>query len=86
MHEIKFLEKRDKKGLVKFTDLADPDYNPNHNGHVDYERGMRRMHAVLDTGEVISGEAVHCVGRLEDVDHREGGARGHLQEAEASKD
>ena len=43
MHEIKFLEKRDKKGLVKFTDLADPDYNPKHNGHVDYERGMRRM-------------------------------------------
>ena len=58
MHEIKFLEKRDKKGLVKFTDLADPAYKPEHNGHVDYETGMRRMHAVLDTGEVISGVAV----------------------------
>ena len=58
MHEIKFLEKRDKKGLVKFTDLADPEYNPEQNGDVDYETGMRRMHAVLDTGEVISGVAV----------------------------
>ena len=58
MHEIKFLERRDYKGLVKFTDLADPEYKPEQNGDVDYETGMRRMHAVLDTGEVISGVAV----------------------------
>ena len=58
MHEIRFLEKRDKHGLVKFTDIADSGYDPDENGGVDYETGMKKIHAVLDTGEVISGVAV----------------------------
>ena len=58
MHEIKFLEKRNSGGLVKFTDIADPGYDPRANGGVDYETGMRRIYAVRDTGEVISGVAV----------------------------
>ena len=58
MHEIKFLEKRNKDGLVKFTDIAASNYAPQDNGNVDYEKGMKKIHAVLDTGEVISGVAV----------------------------
>ena len=58
MHEIRFLEKRDKKGLVKFTDISSPDYKPEDNGDVDYETGMKKIYAVLDTGEIVSGVAV----------------------------
>ena len=58
MHEIRFLEKRNGKGLVKFTDIAQSDYDPSVNGGVDYETGMKKIHAVLDTGEVVAGVAV----------------------------
>ena len=58
MHEVKFLERRNNAGLVKFTDIASPDYNPADNGEVDYERGMKVIHAVLDSGEVVEGVAV----------------------------
>ena len=58
MHEIRFLEKRNTKGLVKFTDIARRDYDPSQNGDIDYETGMKKIHAVLDTGEVVAGVAV----------------------------
>lgn len=58
MHEVRFLERRNTAGLVKFTDIASPDYNPTDNGSVDYERGMKVIHAVLETGEVVEGVAV----------------------------
>ena len=58
MHEIRFLETRNKAGLVKFTDIAHPEYRPEENGSVGYEEGMKRIHAVMDDGEVISGVPV----------------------------
>ena len=58
MHEVRFLERRNTAGLVKFTDIASPDYNPADNGEVDYERGMKVIHAVLESGEVVEGVAV----------------------------
>ena len=58
MHEVRFLERRNKAGLVKFTDIADPEYRPDENGNVGYEEGMERIHAVLDDGRVISGVPV----------------------------
>ena len=56
MHEINFLEKRNKAGLVKFTDIADPNYKPEGNGNISYEEGMKRIHAVKADGSVISGQ------------------------------
>ena len=58
MHEIRFLEGRNKAGLVKFTDIAHPEYKPEENGCVGYEEGMKRIHAVMDDGSVISGVPV----------------------------
>ena len=58
MHEVRFLERRNTAGLVRFTDIASPDYNPAENGEVEYERGMKVIHAVLETGEVVEGVAV----------------------------
>jgi len=58
MHEIRFLEARNKAGLVKFTDISHPDYNPGENGSVSYEEGMKRIHAVMEDGQVISGVEV----------------------------
>ena len=59
MHEINFLERRNTAGLVKFTDIASPGYKPEDNGGVDYEAGMKKIHAVLDTGEVLAQHAMH---------------------------
>ena len=58
MHEIRFLEGRNKAGMVKFTDIAHPEYKPEENGSVGYEEGMKRIHAVMDDGRVISGVPV----------------------------
>ena len=61
MHEVRFLQKRDlKRGTssVKFTDICDHDYDPALNGHVTYEEGMKKIHAVLPDGTVIKGLAV----------------------------
>ncbi|KAG5192631.1 hypothetical protein JKP88DRAFT_204080 [Tribonema minus] len=57
LHEIKFLEKRDINGNIKFTDLAAPDYNESspENGKIDYEAGMKVIHAVMKDGEVVQG-------------------------------
>jgi len=58
MHEVNFLKKRDRRGLVKFTDIADINYDPHKNGGVNYEAGMKKIHAVTETGEVIAGMEV----------------------------
>merc|ERR1739838_115291 len=55
VHEVKFLEKRDRKSYVKFTDINALDYDPALNGHVTYEEGMKKIHAVLTDGTVING-------------------------------
>ena len=58
MHEVKFLQKRDRNSAVKFTDLCALDYDPTQNGHVTYEEGMKKIHAVLPDGTVLKGLAV----------------------------
>ena len=55
MHEVRFLQKRDKKNLVKFTDICALDYDHESNGHVTYEEGMKKIHAVLSDGTVVKG-------------------------------
>jgi len=55
VHEVKFLEKRDRNSYVKFTDINALDYDPALNGHVTYEEGMKKIHAVLTDGTVING-------------------------------
>jgi predicted DCC family thiol-disulfide oxidoreductase YuxK len=54
LHEVRFLEKRDIHGAVKFTDLADLGYDETaaENGRVDFEEGMKYIHAVTRKGEV----------------------------------
>merc|ERR1711872_390421 len=58
MHEVRFLQKRDRNSAVKFTDLCALDYDPALNGHVTYEEGMKKIHAVLPDGRVLKGLAV----------------------------
>lgn len=55
MHEVRFLQKRDGKKLIKFTDICALDYDPEFNGNVSYEEGMKKIHAVLADGTVIRG-------------------------------
>ena len=58
MMEVNFLEKRDIKGLIKFTNLRDPGYNPGDHGNVTFESGMRKLRAVLPDGTVKVGVEV----------------------------
>lgn len=59
VREVNFLQKRDAgRGLVAFVDIADPYYNPEENGGVDFETAMGRIHAVLPDGTVIKNVEV----------------------------
>ena len=58
MHEVRFLQKRDRQSAILFTDLCDPDYDPAQNGNVTYEEGMKKIHAVFPDGTVVKGLAV----------------------------
>ena len=62
VREVNFLQRRDAgRGLVKFTDIASPDYRADANGGVDYETAMGRIHAVLADGTVIKNIEVFRV-------------------------
>ncbi|EWM27501.1 Putative thiol-disulfide oxidoreductase DCC [Nannochloropsis gaditana] len=58
MKEVTFLQKRDVDGNILFTDLNDPNFKAEENGGVDYEAGMKYIHAVLPDGEVVKGVEV----------------------------
>ncbi len=54
LREVNFLLKQDAgRGIVKFVDIADINYQPEDNGGVDFETAMGRIHAVLADGSVI---------------------------------
>ena len=54
LREVNFLLKRDAgRGIVKFVDIADPNYQPEANEGVDFATAMGRIHAVLPDGSVI---------------------------------
>ena len=58
MMEVEFLKKRDIENRIRFTDLQSPDYNPADHGNVSFERGMRKIRAVLPGGTVVTGVEV----------------------------
>ncbi len=59
LREVNFLLKRDAgRGIVKFVDIADPNYQPEDNGGVDFATAMGRIHAVLPDGNVIKNVEV----------------------------
>jgi predicted DCC family thiol-disulfide oxidoreductase YuxK len=59
MREVNFLREKDAgRGLVKFVDIADENYNPEENAGVDYETAMGRIHGILPDGTVVRDTAV----------------------------
>ena len=55
MMEVNFLQKRDIKELIRFTNLRDTLYNPVDHGNVTFESGMRKLRAVMPDGRVSVG-------------------------------
>jgi len=58
MKQVEFLIKRmdenpEYAGLVRFTNLADPSYDPKESGGVTYDDGMRHIHAITRDGRVF---------------------------------
>lgn len=59
LREVNFLRRHDRgRGLVRFTDIAAPDYDPSQHGEVDYATAMGRIHGVLADGRVIQNVEV----------------------------
>ena len=54
VREVNFLTKKDAgRGIVKFVDIADLDYDPRDNAGIDFATAMGRIHAILPDGTVI---------------------------------
>jgi predicted DCC family thiol-disulfide oxidoreductase YuxK len=54
IREVNFLLKKDAgRGIIKFVDIADRDYNPQENGNIDFETAMGRIHALTNGGTII---------------------------------
>ena len=59
LREVNFLQKKDAgRGIVKFTDIADINYDPAANGGVAFETAMGRIHAVRADGTLVKNVAV----------------------------
>ena len=59
LREVNFLQKKDAgRGLIKFVDIADDNYNPADNGGIDFETAMGRIHAVLADDNIIKNVEV----------------------------
>ncbi|MGK7888930.1 MAG: thiol-disulfide oxidoreductase DCC family protein [Leptolyngbyaceae cyanobacterium] len=59
LREVNFLRRKDAgRGLVAFTDVADPEYCPEDNGGVSFEAAMGRIHAVLPDNTAIKNVEV----------------------------
>ena len=59
LREVNFLTKRDAgRGRVIFVDIADPGYQPQDNGGIDFETAMGRIHAVLPDGTILKNVEV----------------------------
>lgn len=59
LREVNFLRKKDAgRGLVKFVNIAEDEYDPAHHGGVDFATAMGRIHAVLPDGTVIQNVEV----------------------------
>mmetsp|Transcript_14839 Transcript_14839/g.29133 ORF Transcript_14839/g.29133 Transcript_14839/m.29133 type:complete len:396 (-) Transcript_14839:315-1502(-) len=58
--EVDFLKAHDPEGRIRYTDITDPNYDPNQpgNGGVSFEDAMDRIHAVTSNGEVVQGVEV----------------------------
>ena len=59
VREVNFLTKKDAgRGIVKFVDIADLDYQPEDNAGIDFATAMGRIHAILPDGTVIKNVEV----------------------------
>ena len=59
LREVNFLRRKDAgRGLVKFVDIAAPEYCPEENGGVSFAAAMGRIHAVLPDDTVVKNVEV----------------------------
>ena len=59
VREVNFLTKKDAgRGIVRFVDIADSNYDPQENGGVDFVTAMGTIHAVLADGTIVKNVEV----------------------------
>ncbi|OKH17042.1 thiol-disulfide oxidoreductase DCC family protein [[Limnothrix rosea] IAM M-220] len=59
MREVNFLQRKDQgRGLVRFVDVADDNYDPEANFGITFFEAMERIHAYLPDGTILKNVAV----------------------------
>ena len=59
VREVNFLTEKDAgRGIVKFVDIASPEFDPQEHGGIDFETAMGRIHAILADGTIIKNVEV----------------------------
>lgn len=59
VREVNFLTEKDRgRGIVKFVDIADLNYDPQDNAGIDFATAMGRIHGILPDGTVIKNVEV----------------------------
>ncbi len=59
MREVNFLQRKDQgRGLVRFVDVADENYDPDANFGIGFVEAMERIHAYLPDGTILKNVAV----------------------------
>lgn len=59
MKEVNFLQRKDNgRGLVRFVDVAAPDYTAAANFEISFSEAMERIHAYRPDGTIIKNVAV----------------------------
>ncbi len=57
MREIRMLQRLDKRGRIRFTDITDPSFDPAEYGRT-FDDVMERIHGRLPDGTIIEGVEV----------------------------
>lgn len=59
LREVRFLEAQDRgRGIIRFVDIMEPQYNPEDQGGITFEQAMGRIHAIKADGTIVQGVEV----------------------------
>ena len=59
MREVNMLRRKDEgQNFIDFLDIASPEYDPELNQGITFEQAMGQIHAITNTGEVVTNVEV----------------------------
>ena len=58
LREVDFLQRRDQWERLKFVDVNETEYSPEHFQNITYRQAMERIHAIRSDGTILKDVAV----------------------------